>query len=138
VATVSARRIPLDEAQKAVKKFASRLGSDKNARLTALFAGVFDTINKDREVFIQGIKRYARRQHALGEKIARETVELEDLRSAGTPETETVREQLSERLNWDIRIFEDRERSLAAVCEQPVLLEQTLFALAREIMTHLD
>ena len=35
-------------------------------------------------------------------------------------------------------IFEDRERSLAAVCEQPVLLEQRLFALAREIMTHLD
>ena len=138
VATVSARRTPLDEARETIKGFASGLGSDNSARLTALFAGIFETINKDRETVIRGIKKYARHQRALGEKIARETVELEELRSAGTAETETVREQLSERLNWDIRIFEDRERSLAAVCEQPVLLEQRLFALAREIMAHLE
>jgi len=137
VAAVSARRTPLDEAREAIKGYASGLGSDNDARLTALFAGIFETIDKDRETVIRGIKKYARRQRALGEKIAHETVELEELRGTGTAETETVLEQLSERLNWDIRIFEDRERSLAAVCEQPVLLEQRLFALAREIMAHL-
>jgi hypothetical protein len=138
VAKVSARRTPLDEAKRAIEEFVSGLGSDKNARLTALFAGILETINKDRETVIRGIKKYARRQRALGEKIAREAAELEELRGGETPETDSVLQDLSEKLSWDIRIFEERERSLSAVCEQPVLLEQRLFILARQIMTHLE
>jgi hypothetical protein len=43
-----------------------------------------------------------------------------------------------ERLQWDLRIFEDRRHSLTYACEVPVLIEQRLFALGREIQNHLD
>jgi hypothetical protein len=138
VATVSARRTPIDGAKRAIEDFAGGLGADRNALLTALFAGIFDTINADRETMIHGIERYALRQRALGQKIAEASVRLEDMRRNSISETDPGFQELSAQLSWDIRIFEDRERSLSAICEQPVVLEQRLFALAREIVAHLE
>jgi hypothetical protein len=40
---------------------------------------------------------------------------------------------LSNRVQWDTRVFEDRRRALAYVCETPVLIEQRLGALARTV-----
>jgi len=37
----------------------------------------------------------------------------------------------------DTRIYDEREQSLTFVCEQPVLLEQRLFKIGREIMARL-
>jgi len=45
--------------------------------------------------------------------------------------------RLSEQLNWDTRVYDEREQSLRYVCETPVLLEQRLFALGRHIAEHL-
>ncbi len=39
---------------------------------------------------------------------------------------------------WDLRLYEDRSDSLAYLCEQPVVLEQRAFALARAIAKHLE
>ena len=41
--------------------------------------------------------------------------------------------QLTESLTWNLRIFEERRKSLRFVCEVPVAIEQRLFALSREI-----
>ena len=38
---------------------------------------------------------------------------------------------------WDTRVFTDRQRQLRLVCDQPVLLEQRAFALARIIQEQL-
>ncbi len=68
------------------------------------------------------------------------THDLNELR-ATTPRTEAVRAEIDEteqQLLWDTRVFDEREQSLSYVCESPVLLEQHLFALARQIMTHLE
>ena len=45
---------------------------------------------------------------------------------------------LEEQQLWDTRIYDEREQSLVFVCEQPVLLEQRLFRIGREIMAHLS
>src|SRR3546814_4158633 len=42
-------------------------------------------------------------------------------------------DDLTEQLNWSIRIFDEREKSMTYLCEQPVLLEQRAFALGRTI-----
>jgi hypothetical protein len=42
------------------------------------------------------------------------------------------------RRSWDMRLYEDRRDSLTYLCEQPVLLEQRAFALARAIAGHLE
>jgi hypothetical protein len=41
-------------------------------------------------------------------------------------------------LNWDTRIFDDRQRLLPAVCGQPVLLEQRLYQLSHAVMDDMD
>ena len=49
---------------------------------------------------------------------------------------EKARAELSiaeERYNWDVRVFSERQQSLPLACEVPVLIEQRLFELGREI-----
>ena len=85
------------------------------------------------------IARYSRRQAALAEKIERMTAELGGLDSTTEGEDlEAKREELRTQILWDTRIFVEREKSLVYICEQPVLLEQRIFSLGREIMNQLD
>jgi hypothetical protein len=43
-----------------------------------------------------------------------------------------------ERYNWDVRVFSERQQSVPLACEIPVLIEQRLFELAREIRSHMN
>ena len=47
-------------------------------------------------------------------------------------------EELTNRVEWDTRIFEERRKTMNFVCEVPVLIEQRLFALARAIQQSLE
>ena len=57
--------------------------------------------------------------------------------AASLPGTQERTAALTEKLQWDRRIYRERDQSLTYVCEVPVLLEQRLFALARHIQSHL-
>ena len=137
--SVARRAVPLDEAKRAITQFVEGLGSDKNEKLTMLFAGALKVINNERSSIMNGIARYSRRQAALAEKIERMTAELGGLDSTTEGEDlEAKREELRTQILWDTRIFVEREKSLVYICEQPVLLEQRIFSLGREIMNQLD
>ncbi len=140
VQRLSVRRTTLEQAAAEIEQFAGELGADKNQRLTLLFAGLLETINRERSEIMAGIVRYAKRQRALAEQVRQETEELNALQLKDTlSDAEQARLlEVEERLLWDTRIFDEREQSLTYVCESPVLLEQRLFALAREIMGQLD
>jgi hypothetical protein len=131
---LAVRRTPIEEAARAIEDFAGALADERARRLTALFGAIFEVINRDRGSIIAGIKRYNRKQKALGERIAETT----DAIRALPAEAATRRQELQEQQIWDTRIFDERQRSLTYVCEQPVLLEQRLFALARAIMGQLE
>ncbi len=135
---LASRSLPIRQAETAFDAFARTLGDDKDRRLTRLFAGLLEVVNQERASIIAGIKRYSRRQKALADKIADKIAALKRLSADGAPDAVARRKELEEELVWDARIFDDRQRSLSYVCEQPVLLEQRLFALARAIMAHLD
>ena len=140
VERLALRRTPLEEAAAEIGQFAKELGADKDQRLTLLFAGLLETINRERTEIMSGIVRYAKRQRALAEQVRQLTGELNALQLKDAPsESEQARIfEIEEKLLWDTRIFDEREQSLTFVCESPVLLEQRLFALAREIMAQLD
>lgn len=126
---LAARRLPLNDAEKLVEDFADAQPPDQlNTRLTALFGRTLVIINQDRASIIAGIKRFAKRQRQLAERIRENRIRLADESAA-----EAEKPELSEVLNWDIRIFDDREKSMTYLCEQPVLLEQRAFALGRSI-----
>lgn len=135
---LAARRTKPEEAKAAVEKFAAAAGAEKDARLVQLFAGVFDILNTERSQIIAGIERYAVKQRSLSERIKQESLKIaeeqKDLAAQQTPEAQ--KEQ--EKLEWDTRIYDERQQSLTYVCETPVILEQRAFELGREIQQQLS
>jgi hypothetical protein len=132
---LAARRVPIEDAEAQVEKFAQTLNNDqKQEELTQLFARTLEIINSDRASIIQGIKKYARGERALAETIREKNERLSMLAADQVQERETL---IAER-DWDVRIYDDRRSSLSYLCEQPVLLEQRAFALARAIVSHLE
>jgi hypothetical protein len=132
---LAARRVPIEEAEQQVESFAGPLAeAEKSEPLTVLFKATLEIINKDRASIIAGIKRFSQGERALADRIAAKNQEIEALDSGDILKRDT----LTAERDWDIRIFEDRRRSLTYLCEQPVLLEQRAFALARMITGHLE
>ena len=133
VTRVTERRTPLDEAQSAIADYAKRLtGEQKNAKLAALMAGIFERLNSERDSVIAGLERYGHKQRDMAERVKSEIEALNAAQSEAAADQQRVAD-LSNRVQWDTRVFEDRRRALTYVCETPVLIEQRLGALARTI-----
>ncbi len=137
VSKLSARKTPLDEAEKSVKEFLTGSASDKTANAKLLFAGLFDTLNAQRSQVMNGLERVSRKQREALDKIRDETVQLQALQSA-TPRDETKVDTLSNQLVWETRIFEDRRNVVRFVCEVPTAIDQRLFALGRLIQQEME
>jgi len=132
---LAARRVPIEEAEKQIADYAGRLnGSGKSETLAALFKETLGIINSDRSSIISGIKKFSRGQRTLADKINAHNEAIEAMDRSDILGRDTA---IVER-DWDIRIFEDRRQSLTYLCEQPVLLEQRAFALARTLAGHLE
>ena len=137
IARLAARRTPLDEAQKAIGEFVSGGPEEKQTKAKLLFAGLFETLNRQRSEVISGIERFTRRQRELVERIRANTLRMRELESAADREQGKVAE-LANQVEWDTRIFEDRRKSTRYVCEVPTIIEQRLFALGRAIQQALE
>lgn len=138
VERIASRRVPVEEAEQAIADFAASLpAEERQAKLTAAFAGLFERLNRERMDVMAGIERYGRRQKALASQIREETRELDELRNAGGADPTLVAER-QDKLVWDTRIFNERRASLTYVCEVPVLIEQRLFQLTRAILEALE
>ena len=141
VQELAPRRMSLDDAYQKIDTYAAGLGPEEKAKaLSLLFTGLLQTINAERTEIINGIERYDQKQKALAENIRAKTSEMDALLSKTDP-TDAEREKqkkLEEDLNWQTRIFDEREHSLRYVCESPVLLEKRIFELSRHLMAQLD
>jgi hypothetical protein len=137
VAKLSARKTPLDEAEKSVKEFLAASGSDKATNAKLLFAGLFDTLNAQRSQVMSGLERVSRKQREAADKIREETIELQALQGA-TPRDDAKIDALSNELIWKTRIFEDRNKVVRFVCEVPTAIDQRLFALGRVIQQEME
>jgi hypothetical protein len=134
---LASRSLPVYEAEAAIDGFVEGLPpEERNAELAHLFRDVLQLINQERSRIIAGIKRYTRKQRQLAEKIAQDSRELADLQPGTTPDAAT--QELLEARQWDLRVFEDRQRVLRQICEQPVRLEQRAFALSRAMQSELE
>lgn len=133
VSVLTSRRVPIEKAAEAIESFASgKPESERDRALSLLFAAVLDAANRDRAVIMAGIERFQGRQRARATEIERQSVQIRKLRA----NQETPPAQLTaaeEKYNWDVRVFNERQQSIPLACEVPVLIEQRLFAIAREI-----
>lgn len=133
----TARATSDEEALERVRAFVHDLEADDDERLTLLFAGLFERINRERSRTIEAIRRYARGQVQRLEVISELVDELEQLRTDNDAAPERVRE-VEDELFWERRLFQQRQDSLQALCDQPYLLEERLSRMVRIIQTELD
>lgn len=134
---LSQRRVTLEEAEREVEAFADGLGEDAPERLTALFAGVFETMNAERSEVMEGVERYARRQIDMADEIRAEASTLDRLRTAPDTDLEAVL-AAEDALAWRTRVFDERRASLTYACDVPRLIEQRLFALGATIAARIE
>lgn len=99
---------------------------EHDRKLALLFAGSFQTLDRQRTAAIASIERYAQHQRALRERIA---AALRDLDAASGDAARA--QEIKAAIAWDRRILDDRRRAQTAVCEQPARIEQRLGQIAR-------
>jgi hypothetical protein len=141
IALLASRRVPLEQAAAAIAQFAAAQPPDKrDDALKLLFAGLISTVNSDRAVVISGIERFQQRQKARAAEIERQGAALRQLRERAASDDKARAELAAaeERYNWDVRVFTERQQSLPLACEVPVLIEQRLFELGREIRARMN
>jgi len=136
VATLAARRTPLEEAQKAITEYLNG-AADKTASGKLLFAGLFDSLNAQRSQVLNGLERVTRKQREAADKIRSDTLALQALQSATPPDQAKI-DELGNQLVWQTRIFEDRRNVIKFVCEVPTAIDQRLFALGRTIQQEIE
>jgi len=138
VAKLSVRRTPLDQAEKTVAEFMSSTAAAEKAKVgKLLFAGLFDTLNAQRASVMNGLERVTRKQREAADKVRADTVALQELQSAPSPDQAKI-DELGNQLTWETRIFEDRRRVVKFVCEVPTAIDQRLFALGRAIQQDME
>lgn len=140
VAILASRRVPNEEAVAALDKYAAGVPeAERNEKMKLLFAGLLETVNRTRSSVISGIETFQRRQRARAEELERQGLAVARLKErAETDEKANAELAKAEELYfWDSRIFQERQESLPVACEIPVLIDQRVFDLGREIRKHM-
>jgi hypothetical protein len=140
IAVLMSRRVSLEDAAAEIAEFANKQPQEtRDQSLVLLFAGLLASANSERNVVISGIERFQQRQRGRAHAIERQGAEIHQLKERATADAGARAElKLAEdKYNWDVRVFSERQQSLPLACEVPVLIEQRLFALGREIRSHM-
>jgi hypothetical protein len=132
VARLAARRTPLEEAQKAAGDFIAASGADKADTGKLLFAGLFQQLNQQRTEVMGGIDRITRNERELADKIRADRAALGELQDKPDPDQHQI-DDVTNRLTWGTRIYEDRRKTIRYVCDVPTEIDRRLFALGRAI-----
>lgn len=141
IEVLSSRRVPLEEAEAAIKGYAESVPeAERDQKLTLLFAGLFDKVSGQRRSVMSGIEKYQKSQIERSRELERQTTaiaELESKREPGAVEDTPELAQAREKFNWAQRIFQERQSNIPLACELPVLIEERLFALSRAIRSQM-
>lgn len=136
---VVARRIPEEDVDKAIKKYAESLPeAERDQKLTLLFSGVLSRINDERKIVMSGIERFHKRQMARAKEIEKEGITLPD-QGASLPDSPMSAEDVDhltpeeEKYKWEVRVFQERQQNIPIACEIPQLIEERAGLVARSI-----
>jgi hypothetical protein len=137
VARLAARRTSMDDARKLIAEYVAGAPEVKRQKATSLFAALYSTLNAQRDQVMNAIERFSRKQKAMAEDIREQTRKIREIQDKPDAD-QSSSEQLTTQLSWQTRIFEDRRKSTAYVCDVPVLIEKRLFDLGRAIQDVLN
>lgn len=138
---LASRRISEEDAAAEIKKYAeSAPESERDQKLALLFAALLAEVNRDRATVVAGIETFQKRQRLRAAELEREGSKINEIRDKAPGAEDQPSEELTkatELYNWNARIFQERQKTMPLACEIPVLMEQRVFNLGREIRTHM-
>ncbi len=132
-AMMTHRRVPIGEVESAIADFKTKAGADANAKLLGAFAAAFQDLTGQRSQVLDGLERFGRKQRAMADRIRLESEAVQKAADQHEDGQAQAGADAQDRLQWDIRIFEDRHRTATYVCEAPALIEQRIGAIARAV-----
>ena len=133
VGKMAQRRVPVTEAEAAIAEFAGKGGPDAKARLPQALAAAFAELTRQRAQILDGLVRFGKKQTEMADKIRAESEALQSAPADTSGAAPAQGGDAQQRLQWDLRVFEDRHRSISYVCETPTLIEQRIGAMARAV-----
>lgn len=131
------RRVPIEQLRSRIEEIAKQLGAERQTKLPALFAGLFEKLDDERRSVVAGLSRFGRRQKELAANLRGDEEALRAAQSSGASDDAKMTE-LTQRLTWDVQVFEARRQALSFACDVPNAIEQRMFAVAREIQSLLN
>ncbi len=131
-ARLAARRTPMEAARKMIGAYVTGSPTERAEKAKRLFAALYDTLNAQRQQVMDGLERFSRKQKALADDIRASIDKMHALQDSPNGDRAQV-DELSTRLQWETRIFSDRQKTTAYACEVPTIIERRLFELARAI-----
>jgi hypothetical protein len=140
VPVLASRRVSIEAAAAAIARFAeAQPQGQRDEALKLLFAALLGAMNDDRAIVMRGIERFQRRQRARAAEIERQGAVIRELkaRAASDGQARAALAEAEEKYKWDVRVFSERQESIPIACEVPVLIEQRLFDLGREIRSRM-
>src|SRR5260370_11410188 len=137
IASHDARRMPSEDAKKSIEDLLDGAGAAKANKGVLLFAGLFETLNRERTEVMNGLERMQRSQRELADRIKADASAQRELQHQLQPDQAKL-DELGTRIEWSTRIFDDRRKSVRYACEVPVTIERRLFALGRTIRQQME
>ncbi|MDD9886939.1 MAG: hypothetical protein OXU83_07260 [Gammaproteobacteria bacterium] len=131
------RKFTLEESLDKARKFFAAPENATRAKAGLLVGALTGAVNRERGKVLDGIRRFGKRQQMMAGRIEGQAKKLEQMEGAGDAD-EAELEDLQTRQKWDIRVFEERERMMSHLCEQPVVLEQRFFQVGRTVVSLLQ
>lgn len=136
-AGMAQRRVPVADVETAIADFKAKAGADADRKLLQAFGAAFDELSQQRSQILAGLDRFGRKQRAAADRIRAEADQFQRAEDPARTAQAPSGVESRDRLQWDIRILDDRRRMVGYVCETPTLIEQRIGAIARAVQNAL-
>src|SRR5260370_12107968 len=111
IASHDARRMPSEDAKKSIEDLLDGAGAAKANKGVLLFAGLFETLNRERTEIMNGLERMQRSQRELADRIKADASAQHELQDEPRPDQAKL-DELGSRIEWTTPIFHDRRKSV--------------------------
>jgi len=119
--------VPIGDVKAAVDKLLAAADPQAKTKILTAFGAAFDDLVRQRSEIIAGLDRFGRKQRDMADRIRAEN---EAAHKDQTPGVATADESL-QKLQWDLRVFNDRRRTVSFVCDAPQAVEARIGAIVK-------
>ena len=125
-----------EDTQELIAAFAKSVpSSSRSDALLDLFAAMYSSVLELYQSQLKSILRFVARQDKVAERTSEKASDMRALRRQGVGSTDERYLAVQAEMEWNVRVFDERNRLTPYICEEPVFLKQQLGFRARAILS---